>query len=301
MFSSARSIVLALKKELKSKTVWIPEIFCNVFNDYDFVKNYPLKKDGFDPELDFLESNISDGDLVLLVDFYGVEVSCEIKEYAVSRKSIFWLQDACHNLLPSETWTDFTLFSPRKLFGVTDGGILVQNNENLPQIDFSNWKFDSSDLVGSISPILRRIDPDYEGLYQIYSREENSIDGKLKSISELTKWQLNNIEIQPLIDQRRHNFSALEKELHEFLIPNWEYRENFIPFGFPIYIENRDEIRLALAEMKIFAPIHWINGSKTKSLRQLRHESMQLTLPCDHRYTVDNMQNIAKIVKELIQ
>jgi hypothetical protein len=193
------------------------------------------------------------------------------------------------------------LFSPRKLFGVTDGGVLVQNNEQLPQIDFSRWKVDPGDLVGSISPILRRIDPDYEGLYQIYSEEENSIEGKLKSISELTKWQLNNIEIQPLIEQRRINFNALEEELHDYLIPNWKYSENFVPFGFPIYIENRDEIRLALAEKKIFAPIHWINGKKTKTLRQVRHESMQLTLPCDHRYTVDEMQNIAKIVKRLIQ
>ena len=300
MFSSARSIVLALKEELNSKTVWVPEIFCNVFNDYNFVKNYPLEKDGFNPEIDFLESNISEGDLVLLVDFYGVEVGCEFRDYAMSRKSIFWLQDACHNLLPSETWTDFTLFSPRKLFGVTDGGVLVQNNEKMSQIDFSRWKFDQGDLVGSISPILRRIDPHYEGLYQIYSKEENSIDGRLKSISELTKWQLNNIEIQPFIERRKNNFSALDKELHEYLIPNLEYRENFIPFGFPIYIENRDEIRLKLAKMKIFAPIHWINDRRTKSLRQLQHESMQLTLPCDHRYTVDEMANIAKIVQELI-
>ena len=301
MSSSARSIVLALKEELNSKTVWIPEIFCNVFNDYDFVKNYPLKKDGFNPEIEFLESNISENDLVLLVDFYGVEVGHEIKEYAMSRKSIFWLQDACHNLLPSETWADFTLFSPRKLFGVTDGGVLVQNNEKCSQIDFSRWKFDQGNLVGSISPILRSIDPDYEGLYQIYSKEENSVDGKLKSISELTKWQLNNIEIQPLIEQRRSNFRTLDRELHEYLIPSLEYRENSIPFGFPIYIENRDQIRLTLAKMKIFAPIHWINDRKTKSLRQLQHESMQLTLPCDHRYTVDKMENIAKIVRDLIQ
>ena len=301
MTSSARSIVLALKEELNSKTVWIPEIFCNVFNDYDFVKSYPLNKDSFDPDIEFLESNISESDLVLLVDYYGVEVGREIKDYASSRKSIFWLQDACHNLLPSESWADFTLFSPRKLFGVTDGGILVQNNEKLSKIDFSRWKFNQGNLVGSISPILRRIDPDYEWLYQIYSKEENSIDGNLKSISELTKWQLNNIEIQPLVETRRNNFDALDKELHEFLIPNLEYRKNSIPFGFPIYIGNRDEIRLTLAKMKIFAPIHWINDRKTKSFRQLQHESMQLTLPCDHRYTVDKMESIAKIVKELIQ
>ena len=298
-FSSARSVILQLYKELGSKSIWVPEIFCDIFQNYNFVKTYKLEFRSFEPDINFLDAHICDGDLVVIVDFFGTEVGAQFREYVEAQNHIFWLQDACHNFSPTAAWSDFLLFSPRKLVGVTDGGILVQNNEKVPAINFQKWNFEKPKISGSTSPILKKIIPRFPGLYEIYKKEEAGIDDKLKSISRFSEWQLKNIDITKIISKRRNNFDYLNRTLNDYLIPNLNFYPDVVPFGFPIYIENRDEIKEKLARMKIYTPIHWINTNKVKSNRQIIHEKMELTLPCDHRYSEIEMEIIANTLKKL--
>ena len=299
-FSSARSVILKLYRELGSKSIWVPEIFCDIFQGYNFVKTYKLESTSFEPDINFLDAHICNGDLVVIVDFFGTEVGSQFREYVKAKSDVFWLQDACHNFSPTEAWSDFLLFSPRKLVGVTDGGILVQNNEKVPTINFQKWNSERRKIVGSTSPILKKIAPRFPGLYEIHKKEEAGIDDRLKSISKFSQWQLNSIDVAKIITKRRNNFNYLYQTLSEHLIPNLKFNPNAVPFAFPIYIENRDDIKAKLNRMKIYTPIHWINANKVKSTRQINHEKMELTLPCDHRYSEIDMEIITNALKKLI-
>ena len=298
LFSSARSIIHQLRNELQSHTLWIPEIFCDVFENSSYVKSYLLEEDSFNPNIKFLEEFIDDGDVVLVVDFYGTEVSPAFRSYAESRSLVFWIQDACHNLSPSFSWADFTIFSPRKLFGVTDGGVIVQNTHKSRKIDFLKWKVGKSDLIGSLSPLLRKFAPEYNSLFQLYRSEENAINEELMKVSDFTEWQLNHIAIESLIRKRRENFGVLYSEFGDYLPPGLTFNPNGTPFGFPLYIENRDQVQKRLIEERIFPAIHWINNAKDKTVRQIHHERLQLTIPCDQRYDLEDMHKISKTLKK---
>ena len=300
LFSTARSIILALREELNSINIWIPEIYCDAFKGIDCVKSYLLGKNSFDPDIQFLDENIKDNDIVLVVDYFGTEVSSTFKEYIKEKSSVYWVEDAAHNLSPLKNWSDFTLFSPRKLIGVAEGGVLVQNTSKKQVINFTNWNVDATPSNISIAPFLRLIFPEYSNLHNVYRVEESNLDNRLRTMSEFTQWQLQNICMDKKILQRKENFLTLRDEFGELLPSGLDFKPETVPFGFPIYIKNRDEIQKRLSEHFVFAPIHWNNQGFSKSHRQSRHEDLTLTIPCDHRYSSEDMECIKYILKRCL-
>ena len=292
LFSTARSIILSLKKELGSQNIWIPELYCDVFKEVREVKHYLLSKGRFDPDVQFLSENVKENDIVLVVDYFGTEVSQEFIDFAKQQTSVHWVEDAAHNLMPLKNWADFTLFSPRKLVGVSDGGILVQNNVTKQKINFSNWTIDSINSPQSIAPFLRLVAPEFKNLHDIYRIEELNLGNELRSMSEFTHWQLNYMKLDEKVSQRRENFLTLQQEFDQLLPTGLCFTPETVPFGFPIYTKNRNEIQRKLAQEDIFAPIHWQSGGNMRTARQALHEASTLTIPCDHRYFAEDMENI---------
>lgn len=301
LFTTVRSIILELKNELKSSRLWIPEIFCNVLQDVRGVHTYVLQKNGFDPDIQFLNENLQEGDIVLVVNFFGTEVSTEFIEFVKGRTSIHWVEDACHSLQPLASWSDFTIYSPRKLFGVAEGGVIVQNKISAKQINFSDWRVERNKNTDPISPFLRLAFPDYPELHAAYVTDELNLDYKLRRMSDFAQWQLKYLTIDEKIEKRRENFSYLKEEFEELLPTGLNFNEETIPFGFPIYINARDEVQKRLFQQGIFAPIHWRNQQPIKTPRQSRHEALCLTIPCDHRYDTSDMHYVKTSLKSFLK
>ena len=300
LFSTARSIILELRKELESSRIWVPEIFCGVLQEANGVNTYLLAKNGFDPDVQFLNENLKENDIVIVVNYFGTEVSAEFIEFVNQKTSVYWIEDACHSLQPLANWADFTLFSPRKLFGVADGGIIVQNSAKSKAIVFANWTVEVSASPKSISPFLRLVSPDYPNLNNVYRTEELNLDNNLRAMSDFTQWQLKYLTVDKKIERRRENFSYLKEEFEELLPVGLNFSPETIPFGFPIYINSRDEIQKRLFRRGIFPPIHWLSNEKSKTHRRLQHEKLSLTIPCDHRYDSADMDYIKTNLKSLL-
>jgi dTDP-4-amino-4,6-dideoxygalactose transaminase len=181
-----------------------------------------------------------------------------------------------------------------------DGGVLVQNSTKKQVIDFSNWNVNALSSQASIAPFLRFISPEHPDLYDVYRVEESNLDFKLRSISEFTLWQLNNIAMNEKIQQRRENFAILREEFGDLLPTGLDFKAETIPFGFPVYVKNRDAIQRQLSENCIFAPIHWKNKKTSYSKRQASHEETTLTIPCDHRYSNEDMEYVKSNLKRLL-
>ena len=101
--------------------------------------------------------------------------------------------------------------------------------------------------------------------------------------------------------KRQENYRILNQKLSKLAIFPYE-DENIVPIGYPITLDNRDQVRQVLFTKKIYPPIHWdIKGIVPDTF----HESHQLsqsimTLPCDQRYNEEDMNFIADSLLRII-
>jgi hypothetical protein len=73
-----------------------------------------------------------------------------------------------------------------------------------------------------------------------------------------------------------------------------------VPFGFPVILENRDAVQRELAAKSIYAPIHWKNLSSNVSDRAKKWGMHELTLPCDQRYGLNEMEQLVSVFLKVI-
>jgi dTDP-4-amino-4,6-dideoxygalactose transaminase len=303
-FSSARGAILALKNQLESKTIWLPEIYCDVFDALSFIRYYELVEDSFDPAFSTESYEIEENDLVIVVDYFGVEPSNEFISFTKSRSDVHWVQDATQSLSPRLFWGDFTIFSPRKLFGVMDGGIVVansnmiQNNDDYPKLIPIH---DAKSHIAAIGKALDLRGQFADVWYKINLEEERDLVLEICKSSKLTSWQIGHFDHEEMSRKRINNFRILEKSLHEIALPGLAFSEQSVPFGFPISVSHRDLIQSELAKQGIYCAVHWKNSNLKKSDRQIRHEDSQLTLPCDHRYDDHDMDRLVTAVTRLLR
>ena len=74
------------------------------------------------------------------------------------------------------------------------------------------------------------------------------------------------------------------------------------PYCYPLMLENAREIREKLISNKIFIPILWPNclSVEEKNKSSYNFASKILPLPCDQRYTRQDMKIIVNYIKEEI-
>ena len=302
-FSNARSAILAVRQKFKSCKIWIPEIFCGIFENEHEISTYLLNEKSFEPDLEFLEKALQANDTVVVPDYFGIEPSNEFMNFVKNNIDIHWIQDATHNLNPRRYWGDFTVFSPRKLFGVLDGGILIQNNIE-KYFKFPTLKNKQISKIINFAPVFRRVDTLDLGMktwFRMYQNGENRISSEPQDILNITKWQLKRIDMNRLIIARRRNFNVLDTALNSMKVQELVFDENATPFGYPIYIEDRDEVQRKLSLLGVYAAVHWRTSSSLKTKRQESHHNLQLTLPCDHRYNSHDMLRIIKIILKNVE
>jgi dTDP-4-amino-4,6-dideoxygalactose transaminase len=121
-------------------------------------------------------------------------------------------------------------------------------------------------------------------------------------MSNISKTILNAVDFNNIISKRRMNFKYLLSSFEnldkiEILFNN--LKEGICPIGFPIIATKRDALREYLINSNIYCPIHWLLPEGIpKKFSYLYHLSNNiLTIPCDQRYSIEDMEIIVRKVK----
>lgn len=79
-----------------------------------------------------------------------------------------------------------------------------------------------------------------------------------------------------------------------------EKSEDFIPFSFPVLVDERDRFRKYLMEHKIYCAVHWPMETKEQCEIKTNMELTKhmLSLPLDQRYDLEHMKYMVEIVNE---
>ena len=124
---------------------------------------------------------------------------------------------------------------------------------------------------------------------------------KMKIMSKITENTLKSIDYGFVRNRRNDNYQVLHKILGK-------YNELGVAetmdgaFAYPLLLKNGAEIRKALINRKIYVPVLWpdvFDNTKGNSI-DYRYASDILPLPCDQRYSSDDMIIIADEIRHLI-
>lgn len=293
--NSGRNAFAYILESRRVKKIYLPLYICPVMLqplhklkiDYAF---YSINEN-LEPNQKFA---LGSDEYLLYVNYFGIKNSMAQK---LAQKYVCTIIDnaqAFFDLPPSHTPT---FYSPRKFFGVPDGGFGYTNCGSQPVVQQKETSF------ARCKHLLKRIEfGALEGFADYKSHEEEFNNRSIARMSNLTKKILLSIDYEWVRHKRNENFIELHADLQK------SNRFSHIidcstingPMMYPYFCDKKN-LRKHLHENNIFTPTYWpkINGIDSGSNTFESYLVEHLTpLPIDQRYGRKDMHRIVSVIKE---
>jgi len=316
-YANARSAIWAILVTLRPKTVWYPSYLCPSMLHIQEIAGiqgrfYPVDTKLQVNDVSWIE-NVGYGDVVLFIDYFGFQHTAELYDN-VKRNGAYVLEDASQALLSENVgaYSDYYVLSPRKYIGLPDGGVLC-TKQNVPSIDMQLHSPSEEWWLKAYSTVLLRYRWDNDDLqvsqddwYQERKRAGKDIPCGPYSISTMSLSILKsaNVDWQNIMRKRRENYLFLQERFKYIAIFDM-LPSDVVPLGFPIRVpaHKRDSILKELYIHQIYPPVHWRleNIIPSEWVDSLVLSAEEITLPCDQRYTIDDMNYMSDILATLLE
>jgi hypothetical protein len=289
--NSGRNAFRYILESKKYKKVYLPIFSCDVLLE-------PIKKLGLhfehyfinrnlEAEFDF--SNLDSNCCFLFTNYFGLK-----DDYVKSLASV------CKNLIVDNAQAFYavpvngvdTFYSPRKFFGVPDGGYLYTDK-------LIGREFSKDISFTKAEHLLVRSDLTAEDGYSIFLENEKRFSNtEIQLMSELTKNILKGIDYKRAATIRKENFSFLQKNLKDLNQINLETNQDQVPLSYPFYSIDYG-LRKRLLENKIYTAQYWPNVLVDAAIGTVEYDYTNnlIHLPIDQRWTSEDLSKIIKIIK----
>lgn len=291
-FNSARNCFEYILLARKYTKIYMPYYTCEVMlqplQKYGIRYEFYSINDRLEPiELPKLHSN----EALLYTNYYGLKQS-----YVEFLAGIYGNQLIVDNaqafFAPRVDGID-TFYSPRKFFGVPDGGYLYTD-----AILQQNFVEDKS--YHRMQHLLLRIEEGAENGYSSFRKADESLDNQpIHKMSLLTEKIMQNVDYSYVSKRRKENYSFFRQMLSESNKLAIMEDNNFVPMIYP-YLTEDVTLRKRLIQNKIFVATYWQNvfdWCSSGSFEYKLAENM-LPLPIDQRYEQKDLVRILKVIKE---
>ena len=286
--NSARNCFEYVLITRKYKKVYLPYYTCGVMLqplqrqhvEYEF---YHINRD-FEP---ISIKNLNRKEAFLYTNYFGLKQDC-VEELANIYGDRLIVDNAQAFFSPRLPGVD-TFYSPRKFFGVPDGGYLYTDYP-------LEYDFPKDESMNRMQHLLIRADKDAETGYESFQNNESSLDNApIARMSNLTEKLLMNIEYERIKDKRRRNYKYIDSNLKMLNILSLELDDNSVPMSYP-FLQNTHNANLKkqLLDKKIYVPTYWPNVLKNSRKEALEYflASTLLSIPIDQRYNVEDIDSI---------
>ena len=297
-YNSARSAFYDLLKNTFIEKLWIPRFICDSMIE-------PLNLLGveicfYDLNSDFspiLPEVLMPNEYLLYVNYFGLCTSVQrriLRKY--SGKQIIFDHSQAFFVQPLDCYA--TVYSPRKFLPVAEGGLLVTNQNIVPEY----YKRTAEEMVKQYEHALLRSVSTATHAYNIFQHNEKAFEDCLpREISKITGQMLESFDYASFKEQRLKNFKLLHSQLGEFnqLKVNIEDIES--PLTYPLLLDKK--LSNMLIQSKIYTPTYWLDSLKrvTKDSFENNFISNVTHLICDQRYGEKEMQFQINKVQECLK
>ena len=290
-FQSARAAFLSLLRAIKPKRVWMPHYICDsmlapiaaIGANISFYKID--ERFGVDKNL-----KIFSDEIILYVNYFGLcseQVNEVLNRFNFSQVVLDYSQAFFSD--PVDCLA--TIYSPRKFFGIPDGGLLFTKLD----IDRPKIRDESSEF--RMRHLIARLGKKPEDGYVDFQNSEKSLnDFEPKEISQLTERIMASIDFQGAETRRRVNFDFLNNRLskiNKIIID----KIPAAPLCYPLLCPH-SHIREKLINNRIFPAAYWPDVSSRVEFDSIEFNLAKnlVAIPCDQRYSVNDLEFILSII-----
>ena len=294
--NKGRSALEYILRNQKYKKLYIPYFICDAILqpliklnlDYEF---YHIDAQ-FRPKIEDIETESA----VLFVNYFGLMnnklsgLKQIYRELIVDNSMAFFSR-------PMESIHAF--YSPRKFFGVPDGGFAFVSG-NTPPLDV---KQDVS--YTRTAHLLKRLDVGAELGYEDFKKNESASDRTpMMKMSNLTQKILKSIHYEKIRQIRTNNFLFLHRHLSSLNELSTFINQAVVdgPMSYPFLKKNNSPLRKRLLENRIYVPQYWPNITRWVHAQSLEFYmyANTLPLPVDQRYDEKDMEIVVRLIKNYL-
>ena len=322
-YATGRDILLAIcdhSRECHSKTVFVPDYFCPEVLSCWIKCGIRLRSYVDNPLMPYPDWDSIDclpGDIVLAVNFFGVRDGIFWKKWKSKNKEVVLVEDHTHD--PFSGWAmnsvaDYAFASIRKICPVPDGALLWSPQKKiLPVSSVKNeWSGSAYKLAAMI---LKRDFLEQQTLslsiketYRDFQKkgEELYLNSRGISMSPWSRFLTADGYPREWRVQREKNvrcFLEIFKKrasFINFIFNSWP--KDHCPFNIVLFLlsENiRDGLRNKLIKSNIYSEVNWVKN-KFSSSKSIDISKRILTIPVDHRYSIDDIERIAVKIIDIL-
>ncbi len=273
----------------KYEKVYLPYYTCHVISDVAKRLDVEIAYYHVNEQLETVElPKLEAHEAFLYTNYFGLKQSCVERLAEKYGKQL--IVDNAQAFYANPIEGIDTFYSPRKYFGVPDGGYLYTDailNEEFPQ----------AESMQRMTHLLRRIEQGAEAGYADYQREEGTLDGSpIERMSKLTDVLLRSLDYEKIAQERISNYKVLEEQLGNSNSIHIEMRQGEVPMVYP-YLTEDSMLKQRLIDNKIFVATYWPNIETTSDFESMLKTNL-LPLPLDQRYDQSTAKAIANAIAE---
>lgn len=231
--------------------------------------------------------NLLDGEALVYTNYWGLQGECCTELAHRYKEQLILDYTQAFYSHPFEGIDTF--YSCRKYFGVPDGGYLYTDAK-------ADFEIEQDESYERMSALVKRIDLSAEAGYEDFHANDNKFHTMpIRWMSKFTRRMMQGIDYEAAAYRRRRNYTYLMHRLGGRPLNNDE-----VPMIFPYQSEQGQELRKKLIAEKVFVAKYWPNveewaGADATETWMSNHI---LPLPIDQRYNEEDMERIAKIIKD---
>ena len=319
LYRSGRDAMKAAARIAGRRRVLLPALCCESMilpfsaNGYD-VEFYRMNCDLTGDEED-VRAKLTDGTALLYMRYFGITPFTDefLRSLRGSGRDITFIEDRTHDVIVPRDEEGFSpdavLASLRKWAALPEGGMLrTDMGKSIAGVDlrFGDTRREAMEMkvryLETWDPGLKK-----EFLDMLHSAE-HLLDESSEPCGMSAEYEalLRRIDFAALLEKRRANVARLYARLAAldgtrlcFLSRHPEESTLY----FPIYLENRGEIQRAMAQHGVYCPVIWPEPEAAHGVCEVSRYVTEhmLALPCDQRYTPENMDFIADTLIEALE
>lgn len=288
--NSGRHCLQYILQAQRPSKVFIPYYCCDSVHE-------PLHVEGVDYECYQIDDRFEIKDMptlepsqrLLYVNYFGLK-----SDYAAQLVQVYG-----PNLILDYTQAFFcrpikgidTFYSPRKYFGVPDGGYLYTKQ-------LKNGPIERDTSLSRFNYLLGRLDCSAEMFYKDFRKASASLSSApVRKMSKVTQHILNGIDYSRARLKRERNFSYLHKKLKKSNLLALELDTVSSPMIYP-YLAEDSSLRQRLISSQIYVATYWpeLKGLMRTNSIEDKLVKYLIPLPVDQRYGSSEMQTIIDVI-----